>query len=170
MNALTARFDPRFSDPQGEPTPWESVEAVLREAELYWLSTVRADGRPHVAPLIGLWDDESFAFCTGDAEQKRRNIAANPGVAVTTGANLWAEGTDVVVEGTAERVTDTASLRRLADAYLAKYGEDWRFEPRDEGFGSGESWAVVFRVQPSNVIAFAKHPHAQTTYRPAARP
>jgi PPOX class probable F420-dependent enzyme len=166
MTAPTSRFDARFSDPRGEPTPWDAVEAVLRDAELYWLTTVRSDGRPHVTPLIGLWDDESFVFCTGDDEQKRRNITANPSVAVTTGGNTWAEGTDVVVEGATERVTDTASLQRLADAYLAKYGEDWRFETRNEGFASGESWAVVFRVRPSKVIAFAKHPHAQTTYRP----
>jgi Pyridoxamine 5'-phosphate oxidase len=45
----------RFSEPGVPPTPWSKVEAVLESAELFWLSSVRADGRPHVAPLPAVW-------------------------------------------------------------------------------------------------------------------
>jgi hypothetical protein len=44
----TAEFDSRFSDPEAGPTPWSEAAQVLEHAELYWLTTVRADGRPHV--------------------------------------------------------------------------------------------------------------------------
>ena len=50
----TTKFDSRFSDPEASATPWAEAERALAEAELYWLTTVRADGRPHVTPLIGL--------------------------------------------------------------------------------------------------------------------
>ncbi|MGH3434552.1 MAG: pyridoxamine 5'-phosphate oxidase family protein [Thermocrispum sp.] len=30
---------------------WSELDRVLRESEMFWLSTVRRDGRPHVAPL-----------------------------------------------------------------------------------------------------------------------
>ena len=43
----TSRFDPRFSSPGAHATPWPAVETVLVGAELYWLTTVRADGLPH---------------------------------------------------------------------------------------------------------------------------
>ena len=47
---------------------------MLEQAELYWLTTVRADGRPHVTPLIGIAEDAAVYFCTGLREQKARNL------------------------------------------------------------------------------------------------
>jgi general stress protein 26 len=161
----TGELDSRFSDPDSAATPWPEVVGVLEEAELYWLTTVRADGRPHVTPLIGVWQDGAVHFCTGLQEQKARNLETNRQVAITTGSNAWARGIDVVVEGTAVRVTDNGALQGLADAYEAKYGTVWHFDVRDGVFVSGEDTAAVFRVEHDKVLAFAKQPHAQTTFR-----
>jgi nitroimidazol reductase NimA-like FMN-containing flavoprotein (pyridoxamine 5'-phosphate oxidase superfamily) len=162
---MHAKIDRRFSDPSAEPTPWATAESALAAAELYWITTVRADGRPHVTPLIGLWHDGALHFCTGLREQKYRNLQGNPQVAMTTGTNTWAEGLDVIVEGTADQVTDTAQLQRVADAYVAKYGEVWRFTVGDGLFDDDEGGpAAVFRVLTAKVMAFAKEPHAQTTF------
>ncbi|MEA2331561.1 MAG: hypothetical protein QOH58_1699 [Thermoleophilaceae bacterium] len=161
----TTEFDSRFSDPDAGPTPWSDVTAVLEHAELYWLTTVRADGRPHVTPLIGVADEGVVHFCTGLGEQKARNLEHSTQVAVTTGNNAWARGLDVVVEGTAVRLTDREELQRLADAYEAKYGSVWHFDVGDGVFGTGEHTAAVFRIEPDKVLAFAKDPHAQTRYR-----
>ena len=110
---------------------------------------------------------------TGPEEQKQRNLDANPHVAVTTGttgASGWNSGKDIVVEGTAVRVTAPEALQALANAWFAKYGEDWRFEVRGEEFvelshsgGSTEGGARVYRVSPAKVIAFGDA-HGQTTY------
>jgi|ERR1700754_163764 len=162
---MTGKIDRRFSDPSAEPTPWSTTESALERAELYWISTVREDGRPHVTPLIGPWHDGAVHFCTGLREQKHRNLEHNRNVAMTTGANTWAQGMDVVVEGTVRQVTDNAELQRVADAYVAKYGEVWRFTVGDGVFDDGTGGpAVVYRIEASKVIAFAKDPHAQTTY------
>jgi hypothetical protein len=95
-------------------------------------------------------------------------------VAVTTGstgANGWNSGRDLVVEGAAVRVTDAEQLQRLAAAWFAKYGEDWRFEVHGQEFvevshsgGATEGGAWVYRVRPDKVIAFGDT-HGQTTYR-----
>jgi general stress protein 26 len=161
----TAQIDSRFSDPEADPTPWSEAVHVLERAELYWLTTVRTDGRPHVTPLIGVAEDAAVHFCTGLREQKARNLEHNSQVALTTGDNRWARGLDVVVEGVAVRVTDRQALQRLADAYETKYGSEWHFEVGDGVFGTGEDAAAVFRIEPRKVLAFAKEPHAQTTYR-----
>lgn len=161
----TAEIDSRFSDPEADPTPWSEAVHVLERAELYWLTTVRTDGRPHVTPLIGVAEDAAVHFCTGLREQKARNLEQNSQVALTTGDNRWARGLDVVVEGVAVRVTDRQALQRLADAYETKYGSEWHFEVGDGVFGTGEDAAAVFRIEPRKVLAFAKEPHAQTTYR-----
>jgi general stress protein 26 len=160
-----AAIDSRFSDPAAGPTPWSEAAQVLEHAELYWLTTVRADGRPHVTPLIGVTEDGVVHFCTGLREQKARNLEHRDRVALTTGNNTWAQGVDVVVEGTAVRVTDRDALQRLADAYEAKYGSAWHFDVGDGVFGAGEDAAAVFRIEPAKVLAFAKEPHGQTTYR-----
>ena len=165
MKSPTAEFDSRFSDPEAGPTPWSDAAQVLERAELYWLTTVRADGRPHVTPLIGVVDDGAVHFCTGLREQKARNLEQSTQVALTTGNNTWAQGLDVVVEGTAVRVTDHDALQRLADAYEAKYGSVWHFDVGDGVFGTREDAAAVFRIEPAKVLAFAKEPHAQTTFR-----
>jgi nitroimidazol reductase NimA-like FMN-containing flavoprotein (pyridoxamine 5'-phosphate oxidase superfamily) len=166
--APTPELDSRFSSPEASPTPWTVTAQALARAELYWITTVRADGRPHVTPLVGIADDRLVYFCTGLEEQKARNLEHNQGVAITTGNNSWTSGLDVVVEGTAVRVEDAESLRRAADAYLDKYGDDWRFDVGDGVLTHGEAGemqAALFRVEPSKVLAFAKDPHGQTRYR-----
>jgi Pyridoxamine 5'-phosphate oxidase len=160
-----AEFDSRFSDPSAGPTPWSVAMHVLEHAELYWLTTVRADGRPHVTPLIGVAEGGAMHFCTGLEEQKARNLEHSKRVALTTGKNTWAQGLDVVVEGTAVRVADRTVLQRLADAYEAKYGSTWHFDVGDGVFDTGGHVAAVFRIEPAKVLAFAKEPHAQTRYR-----
>jgi nitroimidazol reductase NimA-like FMN-containing flavoprotein (pyridoxamine 5'-phosphate oxidase superfamily) len=163
---MISKLDQRFSAPDAQPTPWPEALRVLDDAELYWLTTVRQDGRPHVTPLIGVVEDEVVHFCTGLEEQKARNLEHNDSVALTTGTNAWASGLDVVVEGTAVRISDDESLRRLADAWEAKYGSEWHWEVADGLFRHADGGgAAVFRVEPAKVLAFAKDPHAQTTYR-----
>jgi nitroimidazol reductase NimA-like FMN-containing flavoprotein (pyridoxamine 5'-phosphate oxidase superfamily) len=170
----TGQIDPRYGDASATPPPWPDIERLLADAQLYWIITVRADGRPHAVPLVGVWQDGAFAFCTGPEEQKKRNLDADPHVAVTTGstgANGWASGKDVVVEGTAVRVTDAQALQALADAWYAKYGEDWKYEVRGQEFvevshsgGGAGGGAWVYRVQPAKVLAFGDA-HGQTAYR-----
>ena len=66
---------------------------------------MHTDGRRHVTPLVAVWLDDAVHFSTGPDEQKARNLAGSPWVALTTGANDWQSGLDVVVEGEAARVT-----------------------------------------------------------------
>jgi nitroimidazol reductase NimA-like FMN-containing flavoprotein (pyridoxamine 5'-phosphate oxidase superfamily) len=174
MCMTTGKIDPRYGEPSASPPPWADIELLLTEAQLYWIITVRADGRPHAVPLVGVWQDGAFAFCTGSDEQKQRNLDANPHVAVTTGstgANGWKTGKDVVIEGTAVRVTNTQALQRLAAAWFAKYRDDWKFEVRGQEFveisssGAGtHGGAWVYTVTPAKAIVFGDT-HGQTTYR-----
>jgi nitroimidazol reductase NimA-like FMN-containing flavoprotein (pyridoxamine 5'-phosphate oxidase superfamily) len=167
-------IDPRYGDASATAPPWGDIERLLADAQLYWIITVRADGRPHAVPIVGVWHEGAFAFCTGAEEQKQRNMDSNAQVAVTTGsmgANGWDSGKDVVVEGTAVRVTDADALQALAEAWFAKYGDDWRFEVHGQEFveqshsgGSTAGGARVYRVKPAKVIAFGDA-HGQTTYR-----
>src|SRR5688572_26609160 len=66
----TAELDPRFSSEGATALPWPDVVEALERAEMFWLSTVRGDGRPHVTPLPAMWLDGRLHVCTGPGEQK----------------------------------------------------------------------------------------------------
>src|SRR5580704_1235234 len=121
MNAPTTTLDQRYSDPAAQAVEWEQAQRLLETAELSWISTVRADGRPHVTPLVAVWVGGVLYFHTSTEEQKFANLRANPGVVLTTGCNRWDEGTDVVVEGSAVHVTDEKVLTRVAAAFAGKW-------------------------------------------------
>ena len=121
-NDPVTTLDARFSVPDARPTPWSEARQQLGEAGAYWLSTVRADGRPHVTTLMAVWHGDALYFSTGPTEQKARNLEQNQKVILTTGCNDISRGLDVVVEGRAVRVRDDGRLRVLAAAWEAKYG------------------------------------------------
>ena len=50
--------------PDNLATPWEETRRVLEAAEVFWLATVRADGRPHVTPVAAAWLDGILRFQT----------------------------------------------------------------------------------------------------------
>jgi len=110
----TAELNAGFSEPGATARPWSEVDEVLTVSEMFWLSTTRRDGRPHVTPLPAIWLDGALHICTGDQEQKSRNLEADPRCVLTTGTNQLHAGLDVVVEGVAIRVTDRPTLERLA--------------------------------------------------------
>jgi general stress protein 26 len=161
----TAYLVEEFSDPDATALPWSEVVAVLQSSEMFWLSTVRRDGRPHVAPLPAMWMDGKLHFCTGAHEQKAKNIEAHGDCVITTGTNSYRSGLDVVIEGAAERVTDIGTLARLAPMWKDKI--DWVFEVGDGAFLDTEAAghpAVVFAIKPSKILAFTKAPYSQTRY------
>jgi nitroimidazol reductase NimA-like FMN-containing flavoprotein (pyridoxamine 5'-phosphate oxidase superfamily) len=164
MNEPVTTIDPRYSDPNAVATEWEETLRVLETAELFWLSTVRADGRPHVTPVVAVWHDGAIHFSTSTEEQKARNLRGNPHVILTTGCNTWNKGLDVVVEGDAVRITDDSVLKRLASVWATKWDGRWKHEVRDGYFYHYDEdehqvlpySILVFKVLPTKIYAHAK--------------
>jgi general stress protein 26 len=166
MGTPTTSLDSRFSDPAATPTPWDDTVEALESAELFWITTVRADGRPHVTPLPAIWLDGALHFCTGRSEQKAVNLRTNPHVILTTGSNTWDHGLDVVVEGDAVQVADDATLKRLAAAWRTKWDGRWQFEARDGAFRHEDGGAaLVYAVAPAKVLSFGKGTFSHTRHR-----
>src|SRR5712692_2452551 len=101
-----------------ESIPWSRAAEQLEagSAKSFWLATVRPDGRPHVAGVGALWVDGKVYFVSGPQTRKSRNLAQNPACVFSVSLpNL-----DLVIEGTAARVTDEDTLQRLAQRYAAQ--------------------------------------------------
>ena len=93
----------------------------------FWLSTVDADGRPHMTAVGAFWDGGHYYFSGGPRSRKIRNIERDSrcafGVAI--------HGFDVALEGRAARVTDNVQLEHLAQVF-AEGG--WAPTVADGGF------------------------------------
>jgi PPOX class probable F420-dependent enzyme len=163
MNEPITTLDLQNSPPGAGVTPWEESRRVLETAELFWLSTVRADGRPHVTPLVAVWHDGAIHFTTKETAQKTVNLRRNPHVSLTTGYNQMG-GFTVVVEGNAVRITDQDTLERLAAVWATKWEGSWPFQVRNGYFclyDEDEQQVVtdsnlVFSVNPTKVFAFGR--------------
>ncbi|GAA2340533.1 pyridoxamine 5'-phosphate oxidase family protein [Streptomyces caniferus] len=162
-------LDPDYSSEDATATGWPAAVGGMTEAEIFWLTTVRPDGRPHVTPLLAVWSDGALHFCTGPGERKAKNLESNAHCVLTTstaGGNDLHAGLDVVVEGEAVQVGDEPTLRRLADLYVDKYGSDWHFDVRDGAFYGQGNRAVVFRVEPVTAFGFGRgETYSQTRWR-----
>jgi nitroimidazol reductase NimA-like FMN-containing flavoprotein (pyridoxamine 5'-phosphate oxidase superfamily) len=141
-------LDSRFSSPGAKALSWSDALQQLQEAEVLWLSTVTPEGRPHVVPLIAVWLDGALYFSTGEDERKAKNLRTNRQVTIVTGSNALTEGLDIVLEGEAEVVSGAAKVRRIARAYVAKYGEGWRLP--------GIDGVLTFEVTPSKAFGFGR--------------
>jgi catechol 2,3-dioxygenase-like lactoylglutathione lyase family enzyme len=162
--APIAEVDPAFSEPDVTPPSWPEVVDVLASSEMFWLSTVRRDGRPHVTPLPAVWLDDALHFGVSEGEQKFANLQHDPRLVLTTGTNKLRSGLDVVVEGEAVRVTDDAQLERLAAVWKSKL--DWDYVIVDHEFrDAAERHGWVFRITATKVLAFHKSPFSQTRFR-----
>jgi predicted pyridoxine 5'-phosphate oxidase superfamily flavin-nucleotide-binding protein len=164
-NAPISELNTAFSSPEAAALPWPEIERALTTAEMFWISTVRADGRPHVTPIPAVWSDGALHVCTGDQEQKARNLDHDPRCVLTTGTPSIDSGLDVVVEGAAERVTDRKRLAVLAALWKERL--NWDFQVGEDAFtdGGGRN-GLVFAVVPAKILAFGKgEPYSQTRYR-----
>ncbi|MFI6005152.1 pyridoxamine 5'-phosphate oxidase family protein [Streptomyces sp. NPDC051366] len=163
----TAELDARYSSALNPrpgaadvtATEWAEAQRQLEAAEIFWVSTVRPDGRLHVTPVIATWHDGVLYFSTGAGEQKAKNLAHDGHCALTTGGNSLTAGLDLVVEGAVELVADPAVLEEVIAAYEAKYGAhitsaEGTFHGIGDAFRKGD--AVVFAVAPTTAYGFGR--------------
>jgi general stress protein 26 len=168
QNPITTIDLGNSSSPDAVATPWEETHRVLETAEVFWLSTVRADGCPHVTPVAAAWLDGTLYFGTGGIAQKLKNLRGNPHVALTTGCNHLATGFDVVVEGDATSCADTAVHERFYQQQAILWGEGWPIQLRDGVLWdeTTEESLLLFAVTPTKIFAYVRGDQwSQTRYR-----
>ena len=121
-----------------------------------WLTTLNADGSPHVTAVGAVWDGETFWFQTGDRTRKARNIVRDQRCAVS----LTVDGSDVVFEGTADKVTTPDDVARVAEIFATRGG--WPATPDESGTGItapfnapglGPAPWFVYRVTPRSATS-----------------
>ncbi|QWB27139.1 MULTISPECIES: PPOX class F420-dependent oxidoreductase [Streptomyces] len=114
------------------------------------LSTVRADGSPHVAPIWFLLDGDEVVFNTGENTVKGRNLARDGRVALCVDDDR-PPYSFVVVQGRARLVSDLDEVRHWATRIGARYMGDDRAE--EFGARNGVPGELLVRVAVDKVLA-----------------
>lgn len=116
------------------------------------LSTVRADGSPHVAPIWFVLDGDDLVFNTGKDTVKGRNLARDGRVALCVDDDR-PPFAFVVLQGRAELIEDIEQVRHWA----ARIGGRYMGENRAEEFGerNGVPGELLVRVRINKVLAQA---------------
>jgi len=116
------------------------------------LSTVRADGRPHVAPIWFLLDGDDLVFNTGKDTVKGRNLARDGRVALCVDDDRPPYAY-VVLQGRARISEDLDDIRLWA----GRIGSRYMGEERAEEFAArnGVPGELLVRVRIEKVLAEA---------------
>lgn len=134
----------------GEMVDWPVVVERLTAARNYWVATVRSDGRPHTAPIWGVFVDDDLFLETSPKTLKARNIARRPQVSV----HVELGDDALIVEGEASDFRPDPDLgRAIAAAFAAKYAG---YEPAPDAWDSGSLYLIV----PHTVLAWYAMPTA----------
>jgi hypothetical protein len=136
---------------------WDHVEARLRAATVYWLSTVGPEGQPRVRPVDGLWHD-GVLYVGGSPETRWvRDLVTEPRVAVHLDG-----GTDVaILDGTAvvlEHGVGPELAATLAALSNAKYPQYGMTPEMYEGPGP-------IAIRPRRALAWTDFPKDVTRFR-----
>jgi PPOX class probable F420-dependent enzyme len=116
------------------------------------LATVRADGRPHVAPVWFALDDATIVFTMWHTTIKHTNIRRDPRVCLCVDDDQ-PPFSYVMVEGTAAISEDLADLRVWATRIAGRY----MGEQLAESYGQRNAVAgeLLVRVTPTRIVAEA---------------
>ena len=132
--------------------PWTWAVERLERAHNYWVATASESGRPHAAPIWGLWHDGAFFFSTARGSRKGLNLAVNPFAVV----HLESGDEVVIIEGAVEDVGDSKELARLAAAYGEKYTLEIKFE---------DTGSVVYALRPRLAFAWRESDYPESATR-----
>jgi Pyridoxamine 5'-phosphate oxidase len=132
---------------------WDAVRGQLERAERYWIATTRADGRPHVVPVDGIWVEDLWYYGGSEKALHQRAVSANPKVVM----HLEDAMRVVIVEGEVRMTTPSAPVAtRLATASREKYG----YAPSVADYRRG-----VQTLFPKLVLAWTEFPKDATRFR-----
>lgn len=117
--------------------------ALVDDAYVVWLTTVRPNGQPQASPVWFVVEDDEFLVYSLDGTARTANISANPRVSLNLDSNA---GSDVVaIEGTARIVDGPSSVDH--PAYQEKYASGiGRIGHTPESFA--DRYSVAIRITP----------------------
>jgi PPOX class probable F420-dependent enzyme len=132
-------------------TEEEYKRFLLSRARTAILATVRADGRPHAAPVWFDLDGDTLIFTTGENTVKGRNIRRDPRVTICIDEDN-PPFAFAVIEGQAEVAVADPDLLY----WTTRIGGRYMGPDRADEFGTRNAVddELLVRVTPRKIVAF----------------
>jgi hypothetical protein len=139
------------------PMAWSEADGLLAESRVYWIASVRPDGRPHVVPSDGIWLGNALYFGGSPETVHMRNVRATGHAVAHVGDGLAAA---VMVEGSVIDETPTPDLaERLAEENNTKYA-DYGMTMRPEDYVKTR----VTALRAGRILAWTRYPENATRF------
>jgi hypothetical protein len=126
------------TDPKADPVLAKLFEKFA-QAQACWFSSVRADGRAHLAPIWHVWHEGRIYVVTPATSVRGRNITRNKAVSLSLPDPMNV----LIIEGRARSAPEARAA--IQPLFQSKYGWDIR---GDTAYG------MVIEVTPAKVIAW----------------
>lgn len=119
-----------------------SLMAKFAQADACWYSSVRRDGRVHLAPVWHAWHDDAAWVVTQPGSVRARNLLHSGSVSLALPDPMNA----LILEGEAAGAPDARDA--LRPVFQAKYAWD---------IGTDADYTFIIRVQPVKLMAWGNH-------------
>lgn len=113
------------------------------------LATVRADGRPHIAPIWYMLDGDTIVFNTGEDTVKGKNMRREPRICLCVDDER-PPFAFAIIEGTVTFSDDLQELKTTATQIAARYMGEQLAE--QYGTRNGVPGELVVRVTPTKIL------------------
>jgi PPOX class probable F420-dependent enzyme len=122
----------------------QRVQRRLKGEQIFWLTTVSSDGRPHPRPVWFLWRDKEVLIYSQPATHKLAHIRQNQQVSLNFDSD--GRGGDIIVFSGSASIDNSLPPANQVNEYLEKYtlGLE-RIGMSPEAFA--ESYSVPIRVK-----------------------
>ena len=111
-------------------------------ADTCWFSSMRPDGRPHLAPIWCVWHEGRAYVCTPSGSVRARNVACNSSVSLSLpdSYNVF------ILEGVATPAPEMEA--ELQPLFLAKYNWD---------ISADAEYDLILAITPKKIMAWGDH-------------
>jgi len=129
-------------------TDKEVDELLIEGTSTGKISTVRTDGRPHVAPILFVWENKKIYFLTMNTSIKAKNIVNNSKVSFCTD-DQSPPFSFVIIEGEAKIIQNTFDLLgwagKIGGRYMVKEASEEMAKRNSEGM-------ILVEITPAKII------------------
>lgn len=131
----------------------DSLLDKFAAADAVWFASVRADGRPHLAPIWHTWHLNAAWVVTQGQTVRAQNIALNSAVSLALTDPMNA----LILEGAATLAPEAVEVIR--PVFLSKYKWD---------IGTDPGYNHILRITPTKLMAWGDHGQGRWRFEAAS--
>jgi len=138
------------SEPTEGMLTWDWVDTQMEQSRNYWICTTRPDGRPHAAPVWGVWLNNTLYFGTGKSSVKAKNVNHRNQVVV----HLESGDNTLIIEGALRELLEPDKLKNMI---IPAYSKKYPSYPTPDADAEEDESAIWYVLVPHKIMAWLEN-------------